>query len=136
MLGNNEFRELSDKFGSAHAAVMYVVRAARKLAAKYDYIILDSEAISWVLTGERPKVVNKYIQCLDSRKTSDIAYIDDILSGVDDEEVCNCVKESIKESRSSNHLIYLYKGVLDDCKKARIRILTRIIWYNLHNYIN
>ena len=134
MLGLKEFEELKKRYGCSYAAISVVVKEARRLAKKYNYIILDSEAISWVVTGRKPITLDKYLNVVRTRKPPEIAFIDDILSGVDDNDVCKCVRQSVKDSLEANHLIYVYTDIPDEGRQARVRILTRIIWYNLHNY--
>lgn len=137
MVGNERFIELVQEFnGNRYMAVNYIVKLARKLTAKYNYMLLDSEAISWLLTGAQPKIVTYYYKSLHNKKSPQHAFIDDILCYVDDKGVSFCVNQSIQMSQKANHLIYIYTGVSDEHRQARIRVLTRIIWYNLHNYID
>lgn len=129
------FRELTNQLGSPYAAVNYISSEARKLANKYDNIILHSEAIDWVVTGEMPDILknNKYKR-IPHRKSNLRSYMDELLSYVDDEAVCESVRYSIYASKSSNHLIYVYKDVSDESRQTRVRVLTRMIWYNLNLY--
>lgn len=126
------FQKYIDAFGSIYAAVSAVSKAARNIANKYDNVILHSEAITWVLTGERPPILERYNEIQERRKNPDIHIINEMLSYVDDKQVCECVKLSINRTKQNNHLIYIYKGISDENKKARVRILTRMIWYQIH----
>lgn len=131
-----EFDQLAASIGSTYAAVNYVAKSARDKIAHTDGHVLESEAISWVLTGEEPKVRNKteeierwYLQ----------NYIDDMLSEVDDIDVAQAVRDSYAASMEQHHLIYSYPEHLDENRKSRVRILTRMIWYYIKNeggYIN
>lgn len=127
----HKFHQLEQELGSSYAAVNLIASEARKLATQYDNKILHSEAIDWYLTGNKPKILNdKYKLYTSSNYVR--SYVDEVLSYVDDIGVCESVRHSISASRSSNHLIYVYKDVSDDFRQARVRVLTRIIWYDLN----
>lgn len=90
-------------------------------------MISHSSALNYVVTGERPKILDSKI---DLRSYEDKVFDNalDILKYVDDEDVCKAVVSSIEESRKLLHLIYVYKNVDDDPRMSRIRILCRLIW--------
>ena len=44
--------------GNRYQAVNLVASLARSLVKRYDNKILDSEALSWILTGERPSIID------------------------------------------------------------------------------
>lgn len=122
-----EFDLLADKLGSPFAAVNYVAKSARKLRKEIEYPILESEAISWAITGEKPKANGRK----HSYSQYDINILDDILSEVDDDEVSQSVRNSYEESLQAHHLIYCYHTNLDESRKARVRVLLNMIWYNI-----
>lgn len=125
------FCKLERQLGSAYAAVNYISSEARKLASKYDDLILHSEAIEWIVTGKKPKILSN-ISKVCNRSNYVKSYIDEVLCYVDDNNVCESVRYSINASKSSNHLIYVYKDVPDPSRQARVRVLTRMIWYDLN----
>lgn len=127
------FAQYVDKYGSPFSAVQQIAKEARFRAESNDNIIMHSEAISWVISGNKPDILNRYTTRRARRVNAYISIIDDVLSEVDDEDVCNAVRESIKTSKNVNHLIYMYKSVHGEDRQARVRILTRIVWYKLHN---
>lgn len=126
----DKFQKLEQQLGSSYAAVNYISSEARKLASKYDNLILHSEAIDWIITGEKPKILSD-IGKLCTRPNYVKSYIDEVLCYIYDINVCESVRHSINASRSSNHLIYVYKDVPDRSRQARVRVLTRMIWYDL-----
>lgn len=131
-MDNSKFQDYVDNCnGNIYAAVNYVAKAARTRAETHNNIILHSEAISWVLTGETPQILND-IDVAQSNHSYALSYIDEVLSCVDDSDVCECVRMSLKYSKKSNHLIYVYNGVPDTERQARVRILVRMIWYHLN----
>lgn len=123
-----EFDALADKIGSPFAAVNYIAQSARKKRQEVDNRILESEAITWAVTGIQPKLRKKIPKVAD---WYNLSLIDEVLSYVDDEQVAISVRESYNESAKVHHLIYCYHKGLDESRKARVRILTRMIWYNI-----
>lgn len=123
-----EFDALAAALGSPYAAVNYIAKSARKKLKESNNGILESQAISWVLTGKEPKV-HRRMPVYNS--SLNIPYVDEVLCYVDDEEVCESVRESYNESLLAHHLIYCYHNNLDEFRKSRVRILTRMIWYNI-----
>lgn len=127
------FNRLLDQFDSPYKVVNYVANKARNVAKQCNYKILDSEAISWVLNGEDDVALDNIIRRCKRRYTGKYQ-IDDILNYIDDEQVCEAVKESITNSRRLHHLIYIYKDVSDEPRKSRVRILTNMLWYRFSEY--
>lgn len=123
-----EFDALADKMGSPFAAINYIAKSARVKRQQVDNRILESEAITWALTGIQPQLRER-VHTVD--EWYNISYLDEVLSYVDDEQVADSVRESYSESARTHHLIYCYHSSLDESRKARVRVLTRMIWYNI-----
>ena len=123
-----EFDLLAEKLGSPYAAIHYISQSARKKRQQVDNRILESEAITWALTGVQPKLRKRVRNISDEYNLS---YLDEVLSYVDDDEVCTSVRESYSQSVKSHHLIYCYHNNLDEDRKARVRVLTKMVWYNI-----
>ena len=123
-----QFDQLASALGSTYAAVNYISSAARVLLEENNYPCVESQAILWALTGKKPKFRRKksLLSELDT-----IHVLDDVLCYVEDTEVCKMVRKSYGESLKIHHLIYFYNDEMDVDTRARIRILTRIAWYNL-----
>lgn len=135
MRGNDVYNQIVRDFDyNEFIAVNFLVGLTRKVAAKYNFLLLDSEALSWILTGDQPPVLNKVRRLRKQAAVRRKALLYDILNYVDDTSVKSCVVESIKESTNFQNLVYIYTGVNDKPRQARIRILTRMIWYSLHKY--
>lgn len=126
---DSNFSQYINKLGNSYAAVNYIAKQAKKLASDNDNKILYSEAITWLLTGDKPKVLD-IILAREQKAHIHTDYIDDLLSLVDNPLICQSVRQSIKASKLCNHLIYFYTHLSDDNDKARVRILTRMVWYN------
>lgn len=127
MRGKNEFEDLADNVynGNRYAACMYVAKEARRRAAKCEDSVLDSESISWVLTGKR-NVPKK-----DQKKLIEKWYSNqyDILNYVENKDIRTSVSKSLGISKSLKHLVYAYEKSLNESEQARVRVLTNILWY-------
>ena len=117
--------------GNKYAALSYVQRKARNYLNETDNIILDSEAVTWALRGERPEIADRQTYSQVKRRYAD-SYIEEVLCYVDDLEVKRSVRKSIKASRHNQNLVYVYDGELSASRSARVRILTNIIWNELY----
>lgn len=128
----NVFNQYVDKYKSPFAACNVIASKARNLAETNNNIVMHSEALSWVLTGDRPKILDDYEKS--KRKFRSSICIDitqDTLSLVNDTDVKDAVETSIRQSRREKHLIYIYKDISDIYKQGRVRTLCNIIWDKL-----
>lgn len=117
--------------GNRYAALSYVQQKARNYLKETDNLILDSEAVTWALRGERPEIADRQTYSQVKRRYA-TSYIEEVLCYVDDLDVKRSVRKSIKASRSNQNLVYVYEGELSDSRSARVRILTNIIWNELY----
>ena len=117
--------------GNRYAALSYVQRKARNYLKETDNLILDSEAVTWALRGEKPEIADRQTYSQVKRRYA-TSYIEEVLCYVDDLDVKRSVRKSIKASRSNQNLVYVYEGELSDSRSARVRILTNIIWNELY----
>lgn len=123
------FKQYENSLGNKYLAVMQIANDARQLQKKYGNVPLESEAITWILRGVDQKTLDT-IKRIQSRKKFYLSYLDEVLTYVDDLEVKQSVKQSIKQSKRAQNLVYFY-STQDRFKQTRIRVLTRIIWYEL-----
>lgn len=119
------FSKLSELFDSKYEATMYLAKKARNKQQELRYLITESEALTFALTDDIPKTVEKRIMI----KSSSLREIEDILNYVEDKEVQNAARTSFRKSVEIDHLIYQYKKITNESKQARVRILTRIMFY-------
>lgn len=158
ILCNKLYNTLTAAFGNSYAAVIYISKLARKLSKTVNYDVLDSQALSWAITGIQPQPIKLPV----SIKLAVKLPIAEVLQLVDDEEVKDAVIESLRHSvdnylSSTNTtlynidkvtsyseefmsrfilnndldtkwLIFCYNDVQDKPRQSRIRILTRLIW--------
>lgn len=121
------FRRYLETADNPYAEVIQVVSKARELSALYNNRILHSEAITSAIHGTQPD-----IQCLlDIESEFESRYIREVFCYIDDKELCDAVYDSFYASREKNNLIYVYNSIAEPDRRARIRVLTRMLWYKL-----
>lgn len=123
-----KFIDLCD--GNRYEATNLVANLARSLTHRYNNLILHSEAIQWILTGEKPKVLDETYRIRYKLRSKKLSPYVDILCSIDDEEIKSAVQSSFTESKKVGHLTYLYNNISDVSSQARVRILVRMLWYN------
>ncbi len=111
--------------GNRYLAVKFISRCSRKLSESLPKWIIESRLITWALTGEDPDV-SKYVN---ANLDIDVMEMEDALCYISDEEIKYCVRRSYKESVHRHHLIYVYKQSMDEERRARVRVIVRILWY-------
>lgn len=124
---NKMLPKLVESFGNVYECVNYVAKEARELANSSEVSLTESRAITWVLSGDPPEDVTQPAPILEKR--AKLMCIDDMLWTVDDPQVRAAVTRSAFRSWREHHLLYEYLDVPDEPRKARIRVLTRMIWY-------
>lgn len=106
---------------------MNVSNQARSLADRSGNSILHSEAISMVLKGEQTDIISDD-ELIDEYESK---YIKELFMYIDDKDIKDAVYDSFYDSKLKKNLVYVYNNISDVHKKARVRILTRMLWYNL-----
>ena len=121
------FRRQLETADNPYEEVRKVIAKARELTAQYDYKILQSEAITNVIHNTQPDM--QYL--FDIEDEFEARYIREMFCYIDDREVCDSVYDSYYESKAKNNLIYIYNNIQEPERKARVRVLTRMLWYKL-----
>lgn len=116
--------------GNVYKAVYELGQAAAKLVKDCNNKISNAEGISWVLNGHKPDYENRR-SYWDTKKAIIEEYIDTNLELIDDGQIIKCVRSSVWNSLDHRYLVYDYKDVDDESRRARIRILTNLIWYEI-----
>lgn len=86
------YDKLTAAFGNPYAAVIYISKLARQLSKTVDYDILDSQALSWAITGVKPEPI-KIPQTIANTVRLPVR---DVLTLVDDKEVKTAVVNSLR----------------------------------------
>lgn len=132
--GQETFERLAAQT-NRYAAVYMIAKEARKRAEQCNNLIDHSEALSWVLTGEKPKklvLAEKRGQSIVSQSYFKTAVRNELVE-IEDDEVRQAVAFSLKLTRKNQNLVYVYNKIQDEPRRARVRILTRMIWDKLTN---
>lgn len=58
-----------------------------------------------------------------------IRRVERVLSYVDDEGICECVRKSFEQSCRIGSLTFYYPVKLSEYQKSRVRVITRMCWY-------
>lgn len=130
---NSKFEEYEQALGSRYAAIIYISQVARHRAKSVHNCITESQALSWVITGIEPKCLRERLKEWRRRKNADLLYAKDRLLYIVDDGIREATWETILESRRTGYLIYKYKDIVDEPLKARVRILSNIIWDEMRN---
>lgn len=147
------FQELTDKLGSPYAAVNYISAKARQLRSTCPYDISESQALTWAITGVKPRP-SKIIPHHEHISTTPIA---DMLEGVSSDiadAVIRTLTSTLHHKFNSNtfntlvipkypealihsylmdnnldisEIQFNYREVDDDNLQSRVRILSRMI---------
>ena len=122
-----DFRKQLERSPNVYAEVCRVMNAARALADLCDNKILHSEALTHIVRGTEPNC--PYIA--DYRDEYEAYHIRDMFCYIDDKDICDAVYDSFYESKRAKNLVYVYNHINDSGRRARVRVLTRMLWYKL-----
>lgn len=127
--GHETYEALAEKT-NRYEAVRMIAAEARKRANQCNNLISHSEAISWVLTGEKPsKLVvaeRRGKNLMSDSLVTDI--LQDTLCMIDDIQIQRAVESSVKKTIRAKDLVYTYNNIQDESRQARVRVLTRMTW--------
>lgn len=113
-------------------AVNIWAKDANDLYSQLNGVISKSEALSSVLSGTLPENLNSRSPIQSSEKAYIRNYVKQVLSAVDDKKVQLYVVKTINKSYVEKNLVFIYGSDLSSGQKARVRILSKLIWYNLY----
>lgn len=122
------YRKQLEHCDNIYVEVKHVMNAARQLATECDNRILHSQAISSVIRGDSIEPMSHIHEVQDEYEAR---YIRDVFCYIADKELCDAIYDSFYDSKKHKHLIYVYNSINDEPRKARVRVLTRMLWYAL-----
>ena len=120
---DQDFRRQLESSPNRYHDIATVAAEARKLSAAYNYDMLFSEAITHVIHNTTPLEENYSYDKYEDYQ------IRELFCTIDDKEVCNAVYDSYFESKHNRRLVYIYNNISDNSRQARVRVLTRMLWY-------
>lgn len=118
---NTAYKQLEKSLGT-YEAVNVMAQKTREISSSLDNRIPLATALSFAARGELPNPKDYPDHRLDRVKNY-ITYIDDV-------EIKSAILRSYEKSLAKNNLVYEYKHVEDEPRKARIRIIMNILWDN------
>lgn len=156
------YDNLTIALGNPYAAVMYIAKLARSLSKSCGYYISDSQAVEWAATGNQPKKVkvnlsNQIKVKLPIEEVLELVDDDEVVNAVlhslrlsienylfktnntlyNRDNISDYSKEFMSKFIYNNHLtddylVFSYDKISDPNRKARVRILVKMIW-NKHS---
>ena len=120
------FRKFLEVQDNKYGLILGVARQAKELSEDYDDLILHSEAITHTIHGTKPRLKDI------TRCETEAFEIKDMFCSIEDVQVCNAVYDSFYASKEEGNLLYVYNNIENPFIQARVRILTRMLWDNLH----
>lgn len=116
--------------GNKYEACVTISKQANHLVDKSNNSIFGSEAISWAITGQPPKDIEKRMRQHMNLAVPKSEYVKGLMSCIDDDNILECVNQSYAQSVRIGHLTFYYPVKISKGLKARVRVLTRMCWYN------
>lgn len=126
------FNQWKEPFSNDFEAVKAIAKKARQLANQVDNTINHSEALTWALTGNAPESLTEGKANAANRGLWFKRILQDELSLIDDPYVKMSVRQSLKQSIAEQEIRYVYINVIEEPKRAQIRIVTNTLWHKLH----
>ena len=136
MKSNNTFvHKQVDKLVDAYNGDLFAIcndaaSKSRELMKSVNNSVLESEAITWALLGKKPKNLKKRVRQHMNISVPRTSYMNKLLGFIEDEDILDCVKESFTQSVRLGNLTFYYPVKIPDYKKSRVRVLTRMCWFN------
>lgn len=129
-----KYRKNMESSTTVYEDLIILMNSARSLATDCGERILHSSAITHIVNGTKPSGKDRWV-CADEYEARAIR---DLFCNISDKEVCDAVYDSFYENKRINsrscggkNLIFVYNHITDPNKQARVRILTRMLWYKL-----
>ena len=132
----DQYKLFEDKYlhntDNVFEAINSMCEDANKLHSQYGGIISHKECLTSVLTESLPEDLEKRKLVATANNRYMQSYIDNALAEVDDIRVKSSVQITLKVSQVNKNLVFQYLQNLTKSQKARVRILSRVIWNNLY----
>lgn len=122
-------REYIQRCDSPFAVVNKIAQLAREKEQDCNNHILHSEAITWVVQGVEPAKRDKDTFSKLPSVVKNENKLNEVLCYIDDTDICKAVRESFITSKHNKFLTFIYNDIADEPRKCRVRVLTRMLWY-------
>ena len=118
---DRDFRKFLEHSPAPYQEIRKLARKARALAHDYDNEISHSQALTHTLNDTKPTMKEQY----HAEREAEI--IRDFFCSIEDKEICNAVYDSYYEGKARRNLVYVYNDITDESRKARVRILVKML---------
>ena len=105
-----------------YQAILQMAKETRSICNSLPNRITESVALDYAARNEIPNPNDFPDHRLD-RVREYLLYVEDI-------EIKSAVISSYEETLKKNNLVYEYKTISDEPRKARVRVITNILWDN------
>ena len=110
-----------------YSGVKWIMKNAVEAVRQSNYQLRNSQAITCVVQN---KPANEMLHIDDTQSAEDLQ-IKELYCTVDSKSICDAVYDSYFDSKAAGYLIYTYNNIVDKHQRARVRVLTRMLWYRL-----
>lgn len=118
---DRDFRRALEHNSNPYMEICKLAAAARELANEYDNEISHSNALTHILQNTKPTMKEQY----HAEREAEI--IRDFFCSIEDKEICDAVYDSYYDGKAKRNLVYVYNGITDESRKARVRILVKML---------
>lgn len=119
--------------GDRYKAINWICNKAEELGKSVDYCLSESECIVWALSNLEPENLEERKRQHMNAITHRTHYLENLLGYIEDDDIIEAVRTSYDMSVRIDSLTFYYNNIRDKFKKVRVRILTRMCWYNRYN---
>lgn len=114
--------------GNTFMAVNALSNDAEALSERNDRGISGPEAVTWILTGARPKQLDTFRDSRYRFTNSLVRSSSDYLSYISRSDVRQSVFDSLRGCIESQSLSYDYHALKDDSYKRRVRVIVNMLY--------
>ena len=123
---------VEDFSGDVFASINQWAKDANSVTSRTYDRIGHNEALSSCLTQQLPENLHKRRRVKDMEHLYVERYVREAISQIDDPAVRYSVLTTINASRAEKNLVFKYHDNLTKAQKARVRVISKLVWYNLY----
>ena len=115
------------EYGNRFAVVNVIAKQVRSFIKQHPTASL-LDAVEYLTTGELPDKLKRR----EARQNVVLSDMSSVIREIDDKEIRDAVKRSVKEMKAQRHLIYQYNNITDPNAQGRVRVICNMLW---HTYL-
>lgn len=121
-----DFLERMNSSGCVYDVVFSTAQKARKLSEDSYNAIPHKDSLTYIARG-----IKVDLEQFSNITDYETKYINEQFCYIDDDSVKESVMESFRRSKQTRSLRFVYKNITSHPKMARVRVLTRMLYYSL-----